>query len=72
MILYITSFNKQNEGSPGNSQASLRRFRWSYPVLVEYLGLGFQACERLVGALCMEWSEEWIAGRRYLDMTYLK
>jgi transposase-like protein len=31
-----------------------------------------QACERLVGALCMEWSDEWIAGRRYLDMTYLK
>ena len=31
-----------------------------------------QACQRLVGALCMEWSDEWIAGRRYLDMTYLK
>lgn len=31
-----------------------------------------QACERLVGALCMEWSEEWIAGRRYLDMTHLQ
>ena len=31
-----------------------------------------QACERLIGALCMEWSDEWIAGRRYLDMTYLK
>ena len=31
-----------------------------------------QACERLIGALCMEWSEEWIAGRRYLDMTDLK
>ena len=30
------------------------------------------ACTRLIGALCMEWSEEWIAGRRYLDMTYLK
>jgi len=30
-----------------------------------------QACERLVGALCMEWSEEWISGRRYLDMTHL-
>ena len=31
-----------------------------------------QACERLIGALCMEWSDEWITGRRYLDMTYLK
>ena len=31
-----------------------------------------EACERLIGALCMEWSEEWITGRRYLDMTYLK
>ena len=31
-----------------------------------------QACERLVGALCMEWSDEWISGRRYQDMTYLK
>ena len=31
-----------------------------------------EACERLIGALCMEWSEEWIAGRRYLDMTDLK
>ena len=31
-----------------------------------------EACERLIGALCMEWSEEWIAGRRYLDMTLLK
>ena len=30
-----------------------------------------QACERLIGALCMEWSDEWISGRRYLDMTYL-
>ena len=30
------------------------------------------ACERLIGALCMEWSEEWITGRRYLNMTYLK
>lgn len=30
-----------------------------------------QACERLVGALCMEWSEEWITGRRYLDMVHL-
>ena len=27
------------------------------------------ACERLIGALCMEWSDEWITGRRYLDMT---
>ena len=31
-----------------------------------------QACERLIGALCMEWSDEWITGRRYLDMTYSK
>ena len=31
-----------------------------------------EACQRLIGALCMEWSEEWIAGRRYLDMTDLK
>lgn len=31
-----------------------------------------QACERLVGALCMEWSEDWITGRRYLDMDYLQ
>ena len=31
-----------------------------------------QACERLIGALCMEWSDEWISGRRYLDMTLLK
>lgn len=30
-----------------------------------------QACERLVGALCMEWSEDWITGRRYLDMVHL-
>ena len=30
------------------------------------------ACERLIGALCMEWSEEWITGRRYLDMTNWK
>ena len=28
-----------------------------------------EACQRLIGALCMEWSEEWITGRRYLDMT---
>ena len=31
-----------------------------------------EACERLIGALCMEWSDEWITGRRYLDMTNLK
>ena len=31
-----------------------------------------EACERLIGALCMEWSDEWITGRRYLDMTDLK
>ena len=30
-----------------------------------------QACERLIGALCMEWADEWITGRRYLDMTDL-
>ncbi|MGA1199426.1 MAG: transposase, partial [Candidatus Latescibacterota bacterium] len=29
------------------------------------------ACERLVGALCMEWTEDWITGRRYLDMGHL-
>ena len=31
-----------------------------------------EACQRLIGALCMEWSEEWITGRRYLDMTVLE
>ena len=31
-----------------------------------------KACERLVGALCMEWSEDWITGKRYLDMTHLQ
>ena len=31
-----------------------------------------EACERLIGALSMEWSDEWITGRRYLDMTDLK
>ncbi len=31
-----------------------------------------KACERLVGALCMEWSEEWLTGRRYLDMAHLQ
>ncbi len=31
-----------------------------------------EACERLIGALCMEWSDEWITARRYLDMTDLK
>ncbi len=31
-----------------------------------------EACQRLIGALCMEWSEEWITGRRYLDMRDLK
>ncbi len=31
-----------------------------------------EACERLIGALCMEWSDEWITSRRYLDMTDLK
>ena len=27
------------------------------------------ACLRLVGALCMELSEEWLSGRRYLDLS---
>ena len=27
---------------------------------------------RLIGALCMEQSEEWLTGKRYLDMTLLK
>lgn len=31
-----------------------------------------RACERLVGALCLEWSEEWLTGRRYLDMAQLQ
>lgn len=30
------------------------------------------ACIRLVGALAMEQSEEWLTGRRYLDMTLLE
>ena len=30
------------------------------------------ACQRLIGALCMEWSDEWITGRRYLNRTDLK
>jgi len=31
-----------------------------------------QACLRLVGALCIEQSEEWVTGRRYLDMEELR
>ena len=30
------------------------------------------ACLRLVGALCMEQAEEWLTGRRYLDMELLE
>jgi transposase-like protein len=31
-----------------------------------------QSCLRLVAALCMEMSEEWETGRRYLNMEYLE
>ena len=31
-----------------------------------------EACLRLVTALAVEQSEEWITGRRYLDMSELK
>lgn len=31
-----------------------------------------QACLRLVTALCVEQSEEWVTGRRYLDMGELE
>jgi putative transposase len=31
-----------------------------------------QACLRLVTALAVEQSEEWLTGRRYLDMEELK
>ena len=31
-----------------------------------------EACLRLVTALCMEQSEEWLSGRRYLDMAVLQ
>lgn len=31
-----------------------------------------EACLRLVAALAMEQSEEWVTGRRYLDMEELK
>jgi putative transposase len=31
-----------------------------------------EACLRLVTALCMEQSEEWLSGKRYLDMELLK
>jgi len=30
------------------------------------------ACLRLVTALCVEQSEEWLSGRRYLDMSLLE
>ena len=30
------------------------------------------SCLRLVTALCVEQSEEWLSGRRYLDMTLLE
>ena len=51
---------------------SKKFINWSYPASVESLRLVYQSCERLIGALCMEWSDEWITGRRYLDMTDLK
>lgn len=28
------------------------------------------SCLRLVSSLCMEYSEEWESGKRYLDMNY--
>jgi putative transposase len=31
-----------------------------------------EACLRLVAALAIEQSEEWVTGRRYLDMRELK
>jgi len=31
-----------------------------------------QACLRLVAALAVEQSEEWLTGRRYLDMEELR
>jgi putative transposase len=31
-----------------------------------------EACLRLVTALCVEQSEEWVTGRRYLDMEELR
>jgi transposase-like protein len=31
-----------------------------------------EACSRLVTALCVEQSEEWVTGRRYLDMRELE
>jgi putative transposase len=30
-----------------------------------------EACSRLVTALCVEQSEEWVSGRRYLDLSDL-
>jgi len=33
--------------------------------------LADRSCTRLIGALAMEQSEEWLTGRRYLDMTLL-
>ena len=31
-----------------------------------------EACSRLVTALCVEQSEEWLSGRKYLDMDLLE
>ena len=31
-----------------------------------------RSCIRLIGALAMEQSEEWLTGRRYLDMNLLE
>lgn len=31
-----------------------------------------RSCIRLIGALAMEQSEEWLTGRRYLDMSLLE
>ena len=31
-----------------------------------------EACLRLVTALCVEQSEEWLSGKRYLDMSHLE
>ena len=31
-----------------------------------------EACLRLVTAMCVEQSEEWLSGRRYLDMSHLE
>lgn len=31
-----------------------------------------EACLRLVTALCVEQSEEWVSGKRYLDVSLLE